>query len=562
MYNDYFGFSEPPFNITPNPRFYYRTQSYDEVLEVVQHGIETRKGIMVVVGEAGSGKTLFLKSLVRDLAPKAKTVIVPNPHADLDEMLQLLIERLELRGPLDDRTARLERLTAHLIEERRQARIVCLLIDEAQDLEAHALDELRLLANLEFEGDALLPIVLIGQTELNLKLDHPSAIRIKQRVALTRNIYPLIRQEVGAYIDSRLNVAGYNKSGLFDAEAIDSIAAHSGGIPRIVNAICDNSLLRAYSMRQSVITARIVDQVGRELRIGATLSLQKQIIPAAVESGRHDKSESFSHQPERRSMLFAPDEQEPAALQQSSDFFVLANPDANNGHANKTPQKSRSDARFGMLRSLPSVRIRWYTFAGASVLLLLALNIVNSSQLAGIYSALSGKARTTVADPSTLQSQNSQSIDDLKANRALGGRSTSDKIGTKRGQLDVASSKLGNEIKADDAVSGANSTAGQRIDPAAPPSENGISKTKPADAAAGKKNESRTAVVTLEVVKRSKVRANPNDGSEIIAELEPGDRVSVLAKSRDYYHVRSLDDKTIRGYVHREDAFFEIRNRW
>lgn len=553
MYNDYFGFSEPPFNITPNPRFYYRTQSYDEVLEVVQHGIETRKGFMVVVGEAGSGKTLFLKSLVRDLAPKAKTVIVPNPHADLDEMLQLLIERLELHGPLDDRTARLERLTAHLIEERRQARIVCLLIDEAQDLEAHALDELRLLANLEFEGDALLPIVLIGQTELNLKLDHPSAIRIKQRVALTRNIYPLIRKEVGAYIDSRLKVAGYNKSGLFDAEAIDSIAAHSGGIPRIVNSICDNSLLRAYSMKQSVISAQIVGQVARELRIGAsaTLSLQKQIT-AAVESGRHDKSDSLSHQTERRSMLFAPDEQEPAALQQSSDFCVLGNPDANNGYASKTPQKSPSDARSGMLRSLPSVRIRWYTFAGASVLLLLA----------GIYSALSGKARTTVADPSALQSQNSHSIDALKANHALGARSTSDKIGTKRGQLDVASSKLGNEIRGDDAVSGANSTAGQRIDPAAPPAENGISKTKPADAAAGKKNESRTVVVTLEVVKRSKVRANPNDGSEIIAELEPGERVSVLAKSRDYYHVRSLDDKSIRGYVHREDAFFEIRNRW
>jgi hypothetical protein len=412
---------------------------------------------------------------------------------------------------------------------------------------------------LEFEGDALLPIVLIGQTDLNLKLDHPSAIRIKQRVALTRNIYPLIRKEVGAYIDSRLKVAGYNKNGLFDAEAIDSIAAHSGGIPRIVNAICDNSLLRGYAINQSVISAQIVDQVTRELRISAPLSLQKQM-PPALEPG-HDKRQPISHQPERRSMLFASDEQEPVELQQNSDFHVLGKPDANSGHSAKVPQTSRPAARFGELHSLRSAHIRWYAFGGAIALLLLALNIVNSSQLAGIYSALSGKARTTVADPSTLKSRNSQSADDLKLNRALSARSTSDKMGATSGQLNIATSKPGNQTTTDDAASGPNSAAALPVYPARPRPENGSPHAQPTDAFSSKRNETKPVVVTLEVVARSKVRAKPSDESEIIAELEPGNRVTVLAKSRDYYHVRSIDDRTVRGYVHREDAFFESTTR-
>ncbi len=556
MYNDYFEFSESPFNITPNPRFYYRTRSYDEVLEVVQHGIEARKGLMVIVGEAGSGKTLFLKSLVGALRSNVKTVIVPNPRADLDEILGLLVERLDLQGPLNDRTARLERLTAHLTEERSEGRVVALLIDEAQDLEAQALDELRILANLEFEGDALLPIVLIGQVELNLKLDHPSAIRIKQRVALTRNIYPLIRKEVGAYIEFRLKVAGYDQSGLFDAEAIDNIAAHSGGIPRMVNTICDNALLRAYLAQQRMISAPIVEQVARELRVSSPLSAQKQTTAAALERRHFERTVPVEYEREDRAMLLAPNEQEyEPPLRAESPF--LGEPEWHDGETGKQPPGSRPEERSGFPRGLPSLRTGWYVFLGAIAVLLVALNIVNSSQLAGIYSALATRTRSTAADPAISQPSSSQAAGDAKPDRTLGIRSTANEVGSKLGHLNSANSKPGNELKANGAFSGSSSAPVQP----APRPETRLPEVQPADSSAARKNESKPAAVTLEVVARSKVRAKPNDESEIIAELEPGNRVTVLAKSRDYYHVRSVEDRSIRGYVHREDAFFESTTR-
>jgi general secretion pathway protein A len=574
MYNDYYGFSESPFNITPNSRFYHRTQSCDEVLQVVRHGIETRKGLIVIVGEPGSGKTLFLQFLVRDLTPRVKTVIVPNPHANLNEMLRLLAERLDLAGAVEDRTARLDQLTDHLIAQRRQERIVCLLIDEAQDLDANTLDDLRVLANLECEGDALLPIVLLGQPELNLKLDQPSATRIKQRVALTRTIYPLIRKEVGPYIDSRLKVAGYEKGGLFDAEAVDMIAAHSAGIPRMVNSLCDNALFKAFAMKQSVISAPIVDQVARELRVIAPLAPPKQLPRAAVEPAPMRSTESFTHRAEERSVeLFEVENRLAGALHRSPDFHVLGSPDdisrepdtIRDAGAEMAP-KSAPDARQSklpplqarthILYSLFSVRMGWYAFAGTIVLLLLALNIVNSSQLTGIYSALSGKTPTAVADP-----QLDRELDGVKSDRTSVAKS--DRRSTQREQPDGAISDRGNEINADNTASTANRKPAPPIDPPTTAlSATSFRQAQPAETTpAVKKNDSKPASVTLEVVKRSKVRATPSDGSEIIAELEPGNRVSVLAKSRDYYHVRSLDDKSIRGYVHREDAFFESRKR-
>ena len=282
MYNNYFGFSEAPFNITPSSRFYFRTPSCEEVFAVVHHGIETRKGVIAVTGLPGTGKTLLLKSLVRHLDPTIKPVIVNNPHTDLNGLLRLLLNRLDLYAAADDSTAMFDRLTDSLVEQRRYCLSVCLLIDEAQDLDENTLDELRLLSNLDFEDEALLPIVLLGQPELDIKLDHPSARRIKQRVALTRHIYPLNREEIGPYIDSRLKVAKYEGPGLFDPEAIEKISDHSRGIPRLINSICDNSLIQAYIAYHTVISPEIIDQVARELRIAAPRSPQKQPAPTGL----------------------------------------------------------------------------------------------------------------------------------------------------------------------------------------------------------------------------------------------------------------------------------------
>ena len=534
-------------------------------MKVVQHGIETRKGLIVIVGEAGSGKTLFLKSLVRALEHKTRTIVAQDPRADLDVILRLLIERLELHGPVDDRTARLERLTAHLITEREAGRIVCLLIDEAQDLEASTLDELRLLANLEFDGDALLPLVLVGQPELNAKLDHPTATRIKQRVALTRSIYPLIRKEVEPYINTRLKISGYENSGLFDTEAIDAIAAHSGGIPRMVNSICDNSLFRAYTMKQRVISAAIVDQVARELRISAPVSFQKGFGRFGVELTPKNAVQSFTDEEQKRSVFFDLEKQRLDVRHGNFEFHTLGMPGdiSEPDSLIKTPDAMQSSQRLPLVHGLNhfpqkllSATTGWCIFGGAMALSLLALN-VNSPQLAEIYSVLSGKSRAPIADISASGSQQEQPAENGRSERSLAVPAKSEGTGTEPNGLSTAIGEPKREITANDISGKSNSSPAQAISPLAPsPSDNGFPRTQPAESPPNKK----PAAVTLDVVKRSKVRAKPNDESEIIAELEPGNRVTLLAKSRDYYHVRSLDDKSIRGYVHREDAFFEGKN--
>ncbi len=560
MYNHYFGFSESPFNIIPNSRFYYHTQSCREVLEVVQNGVEMRKGLIVVVGEPGSGKTLFLKFLERVLAPEGATVVVQNPRADLDIILRLLMERLELHGAVDDRTARLGRLTEYLISERKAGRLVCLLIDEAQDLEARTLDELRLLANLEFDGDALLPIVLVGQLELNLKLDQPCARRIKQRVALTRNIYPLIRKELEPYIDTRLKIAGYEHSGLFSHEAIDAIAAHSGGIPRVVNSICDNSLFKAYTMEQRVISAATVDQVARELRISAPMSLQKGFGRAADEAATTNGSEGVEFCDLKTAQANARHESFAFAGPENADIASEAAKTIKPPAAKIVPQRDPDELQkshpMPRLRGpnwgpqkLFSARTGWYALAATIAVSLLALN-VNSSQLADIYSKLSGKHREPAAGSPARGRQDEQS-------RETAG---SDRPRTQPDPWNLAAAKPQGESQAPGSSGGTSTQPAQPISPLPlAPSDGSFQRPQSPEDLAAKKSEAKPAVVTLEVVKRSTVRAKPNNESAIIAELEPGDRVTVLAKSRDYYHVRSVEDKSVRGYVHREDAFFEGR---
>jgi general secretion pathway protein A len=593
MYNKHFGFSESPFNITPNSRFYYRNPSCDEILTIVQHGIESRKGVIVVTGEPGTGKTLFLKFLVRDLNPNVKTVIVQNPRTDFDRMLEVLLIRLDLRGVAEDRTTRLDRLTGHLIEQRSQGGIVCLLIDEAQDLDVNTLDELRLLANLEFEGDALLSIVLIGQPELNLKLDHPSATRIKQRIAISRNTHPLVRMEIGPYIHSRLKVAGYEKPGLFEREAIDRIAAYSGGIPRMVNSICDNSLIRAYTAKHSAVSAEIIDQVARDLRIPAPVLLQKQFMrvkwsdnngrsasvantaTSAAEEGiagsadqraidsvgaaTHDPG---SAQPQNRPPPTLPKFVEDVENAANEAPAVMASPDRFETRSESTERLADFHAQGGTRRDSPPVGLRWYTLAAVVGLLLLILNRVGSSQLPGLYSAASSTKPAQVVDASSYRSlhgEKAHSVNFIAAPVSLkpSDPTTFSPTGTitSQSQEDM---KAGGKYKLTDANT-------KRLEsvkalPAPLPRDGAPRREEAANLPAANGNRSEDNAKTIKVVAASLLRSRPSAGAEIISSLEPGSRVTILARAGDFYHVRSVDkNNPLRGYVHREDAFFERR---
>jgi general secretion pathway protein A len=589
MYNNYFGFSESPFNITPSSRFYFRTPSCEEVFAIVHHGIETRKGVIAVTGLPGTGKTLLLKFLVRHLDPKIKTVIVNNPHTDLNGLLRLLLNRLDLDAAADASTAMFDRLTDCLVEQRRNGLSVCLLIDEAQDLDENTLDELRLLSNLDFEDEALLSIVLLGQPELDIKLDRPSVRRIKQRVALTRHIYPLNRKETGPYIDSRLKVAKYEGTGLFDPEAIEKISDYSRGIPRLINSICDNSLIRAYTANHTVISPEIIDQVARELRIAAPRSPQKQSVPTELSDFRTvaapfaddagsiakdivpldvENPESAAVQPQ--SSASAVEHQ----LGTTEDLHGYSGGDRSTASDGKGPPTSDLYSRAGTdelthfyvlpreRSGISLLRSRWIPVAAAIGLLLLVIGkIVSSSQLAVTYSTSSTANQKPVAGgpiPQPLQERTGNSVE---SDGAAVAPHAATPITSEPEQLEIATDHPMAKRKADRSTALAE-TNGEKTEPTnalqselqrnsnAPPEQ-------PAKIPANNRHENKPPAVTAEVVGTSIVRDKPSDKAKIIGDLEAGSRVTVLAESRDYFHVRSLDNKSIRGYVHREDAFFK-----
>jgi general secretion pathway protein A len=601
MYNEFFGFAESPFNITPNSRFYYRTPSCEDVLQVVRHGIEAKKGVIVVTGEPGTGKTLFLKSLARALSARVRTVILFNPQTDLNGLLKLLLNELDLKAADDNTAAMFERLAQFLIEERRNQRTICLLIDEAQDLDERTLDELRLLANLDFEDEALLPIVLSGQPELHGKLDHPAAKRIKQRIALACQTYPLVRMEVAPYIAHRLHMVNYSGPDLFDAKALEKIAGYSAGIPRMINSICDNCLLRAFAANRKTVTWEMVDRVAREMHLTTTLTpsarrvarnepglasvpvavLDRTGSSAAVSAITHDgsRNDSFTasvldanggnlrHAAEEmfdRSVETADAEgprdyvrERTPALQENASELP-SQIEQNQHFQTQPPVSSRATQPTG--EPLPTrghASLYWYSLAAVVGLLLLVLGVnAGFPKLAGIYSGTSAPKGPFVA-------QEPHQLHTTEALQAPAATTLANEQTLTHPRLNLAALDLNARTQMDSVepprVNGTHGNISNGLPSATEHSSKSVDPEPPEEPAKvnGSKGNDRRNIVT--VVSASLVRSKPADKAEIISTLEPGSRVTVLAKSRDYYLVRSFDPP-IRGYVHREDAFFDRKN--
>ena len=268
-YNSYFGFSVSPFSVTPDPSFFYPSPVYQEAYANLQYGIEAKKGFIVIAGEVGTGKTTLLRKLMRDnLQGTIETAFVFNTDLDFTELLQLIHEDLGLGIKDANKVKLLQELDEYLITQLNQSHIVAVLVDEAQNLSDDALEGLRLLSNLETDEEKLIQIVLMGQPELLAKLDRPTLRQFKQRVALQCRLFPLIPSEVGSYIEFRLRTAGYTGNDLFSRGAVRRITIYSRGIPRLVNIICDNGLLTAYARNQKNVSAKMIKEVARDLRLG------------------------------------------------------------------------------------------------------------------------------------------------------------------------------------------------------------------------------------------------------------------------------------------------------
>src|SRR5713101_4607688 len=268
MYLTFYGLAEKPFNATPDPRFLYMTPGHREALAQLFYGTQERKGFIVLTGKVGTGKTTLLHALCQRLNGQSAVSFVVNSTLPFDGLLEYVLEDLGITNAGASRAQRLIALNNFLIKRERDGQNTVLIIDEAQNLDVATLEQIRLLSNFETPRSKLLQILLVGQPELKTRLDLPELRQLKQRVGLRCQIPPLTLEEARAYIRTRLRIAGGRDLGLFADSAVDRITAYSGGIPRLINTVCDHCLLFGYADQKRRIDRHIVNQAIEYLEEG------------------------------------------------------------------------------------------------------------------------------------------------------------------------------------------------------------------------------------------------------------------------------------------------------
>ncbi len=266
MYQSFFAFKEQPFSLTPNPRFLFLSKTHNEVYAHLLYGIEHRTGFVEVTGEVGTGKTTILRSLLAHLdEDKYRVAFIFNPKLTAFELLRNINREF---GVADDGLSNpdlIHSLNEFLLAENLAGRTPLLVIDEAQNLSAEVLEQIRLLSNLETEEDKLIQVILVGQPELRKHLSDHSLRQLNQRIAVRYHLRPLNGAETSSYILNRLKIAGRPDTNVFSAAALKRIFKYSGGVPRRINLICDRALLTAYTEDRGVVSVRHIKQAVAEL---------------------------------------------------------------------------------------------------------------------------------------------------------------------------------------------------------------------------------------------------------------------------------------------------------
>jgi general secretion pathway protein A len=268
MYNAFFGFKESPFSLSPDPAFFYRSEQHEEALANLVYGVQARKGFIVLTGEVGTGKTTMLECLRDHLeAQYIEFAFIFNSRITSDQFFEMIAYDLNLSCSRASKTEVLFALNQLLVEQAQDGRTVVLIVDEAHNLEWDVLEEIRLLGNLENRNGKLLQIVLAGQPEFDRKLDAPNLRQLKQRIVLRYSLQPFTLRDAVEYMQSRLERAGMPNQTVFPEELMAEIHLRTQGIPRVINAICDNLLLTAFALEQKVCTVEMLDEVCRDIRL-------------------------------------------------------------------------------------------------------------------------------------------------------------------------------------------------------------------------------------------------------------------------------------------------------
>lgn len=272
MYQSFYSLRQKPFAITSNPSFLYLSQRHKEALANLTYGIKERVGFIEITGEVGTGKTTICRALLNQLDEKTKTAFIFNSSLSELQLLQTIIEDLGIKTNKKSRGDLFSELNRFLIEQLALNNNVVVIIDEAQNLSFRLLEQIRMLSNLEAENEKLLQIVLVGQPELRDKLRSPKLRQLRQRIAVRYHIEALGKEEVPRYIEHRLKLAGANGAApVFEPQSVEDIYGYSGGIPRLINIVCDKALLMGFTLEQRRIEPTIIKQCIKEIEGGSIL---------------------------------------------------------------------------------------------------------------------------------------------------------------------------------------------------------------------------------------------------------------------------------------------------
>jgi general secretion pathway protein A len=265
VYLDYYGLTEPPFDITPNPRFLFYSAKHREAYNHLLYGIRERKGFVQLTGEVGAGKTTLCRAMLEKLSQNYSTALILNPILNADEMMKAVAIEFGLDVKGMDRLDTVASINNFLLWNVEQGKDTVLIIDEAQNLTEELLEQVRLLSNLETDNRKLLQIVLMGQPELRDRLNSPGLRQLRQRITVRYHLAPLNQSEINEYIQHRLQISGAKGIPHFTRPALWRIHHYTGGIPRLVNAVCDKALLAGFVNQRQELDYRVIGAAIREL---------------------------------------------------------------------------------------------------------------------------------------------------------------------------------------------------------------------------------------------------------------------------------------------------------
>jgi general secretion pathway protein A len=315
----YFGLRENPFHVSPNPRFYHSTPDYDSAQVELLYGLQTRQGLLVLTGEAGTGKTTLLHSILESLAKrKISTAYIFHPLLEPVELFECILRDFGVSCESHRKVDLLHAMQEWLISREATGDCPVVIVDEAQSLSLHMLDELRLLLNLETSNGKLLQLILAGQSKLEDKLRRPELRQLRQRVMFHCRLSTLSEEQTAAYVQTRLSHAGMPDSGLFPPEALRSIHTYARGIPRVINLLCEHALITAYGEQSQFIAAEAIQRIAADFDLGTNpISVKPEY--AGARAGRFT---SFSHAEAQLEALLPFDKPSPLMAAQSNDTEI------------------------------------------------------------------------------------------------------------------------------------------------------------------------------------------------------------------------------------------------